>query len=332
MALAVGLVVSGCSGGKFLSTGQLFQSASSQPAPRSAEDPSARSELALARLSERRGQPEHAERLYQRLLEKDPQNPVLYHRLGVMRAKQGRFAEANGYFDEALRLAPSDATLLSDAGYCYYLQHRLEEAEGILARALELEPNDPAISNNLGVLLGEQGRDRECLTMFRRTGTEAEAYANMAFVYAQRGELEEAKASYSRALTLDQKLRPAAEALVQMAQYEQLTEPAPTPGPVPRAGSQFAGDVLSSPESNRAAMRPQISRTVGPLVPFPDDDTLIRSLELTDSGQTVSFEQDVPAAGPAVIPPARGPEILKSDADFASGLGDLVSQPAEPTN
>jgi hypothetical protein len=249
-----------------------------------------------------------------------------------MRAKQGRFEEANEYFDQALRLAPSDATLLSDAGYCYYLEHRLDEAEQTLRRALELRPNDPTICNNLGVLLGEQGRDRECLTMFRRTGTEAQAYANMAFVYAQRGDLEPAKASYGRALTLDQKLKPAAEALVQIAQHEQLTEPAPTPAPVPRAGSQLVGELLSAPESNAAAMRPQISHTVGPLVPFPDDDTLMSSLEMTDSVQTVSFEQDLSATGPGVIPPAPGPGILKSDVDFAFGVDDLLSPPAQPAN
>ena len=117
-AILVGLVVSGCSGGRSLSPGQLFKSASSQTATEAAEDAAARSELALARLSERRGQPEHAERLYQRLVEKDPQNPAPYHRLGVMRAEQGRFQEANEQFDQALRLAPSNATLLSDVGYC----------------------------------------------------------------------------------------------------------------------------------------------------------------------------------------------------------------------
>jgi hypothetical protein len=72
----------------------------------------------------------------------------------------------------------------------------------------------------LAILLGEQGRDEEALALFRRTGTEAQAQSNMAFIYTQRGQLAAAMDAYNRALTLDNSLRPAADALVQLAKYQ----------------------------------------------------------------------------------------------------------------
>ncbi len=164
--------------------------------------------------------------------------------------------------------------------------------------------------------------------MFRRTGTEAEAYANMAFVYAQRGDLEKAKASYSRALDLDQKMKPAAEALVQIAQYEQFLQPRPDSRPLPRADAQIAGEVLSPTEPEAEITWPEMPQTVGPLVPFPADNTSMGSVEVSDSAQPVSFEQDGGANVPGGFVPTAAPGISKSNVDFAAGLGDLVSQSA----
>ena len=197
--------------------------------------------LAMGLLSERQGQAAQAERIYNVVIQREPRNPVPYHRLGVMCAQEGRFADADRYFALALQRDPSNHQLLSDIGYSYYLQHRLPEAEDVLRHALEWKPNDSAICNNLAVVVGEQGRDEECMALFSRVNGEAQASANMAFVYTQRGEMEKAKASYSRALTLDRGLRPAAEAMIQLAQREQLQRQ-PVGGPI-RIPSTVVGAV-----------------------------------------------------------------------------------------
>ncbi len=230
IVLSAALAAIGCSGNRFGS--QFTTLGHSSPtaesiwplaqAPQSEKGSSLKSLLAVGRLNERRGQTAQAERIYDVVIAREPQNPIPYHRLGVMCAKEGRFSDADRHFARAHQLAPSNPDLLSDMGYSHYLQHRLPEAEEILRRALEMKPNDPAICNNLGLVVAEQGRDKECMALFRQTNTDAQACANLAFVYTQRGELEKAKANYSRALTLNQELRPAAEAMIQLAQHEQL--------------------------------------------------------------------------------------------------------------
>ena len=109
--------------------------------------------------------------------------------------------------------------MLGDVGYYCYLQGRMDEAEKCLRQALAERPRDPVILNNLAILVGEQGRYQESLALFRQSGKEAEAYASLGFVLLQRGETERAKEAYARALTLDPNFRPAAEAMVQLADY-----------------------------------------------------------------------------------------------------------------
>jgi len=179
------------------------------------------SRLALARLCERRGQIEQAKRLYQAYLDNNPPLVLPHHRLGVIAAREGRFAEAEEHFRIAGQLAPPSADLLCDIGYAYYLQHRLPEAEQVLNRALAQDPKHRATLNNLGLVLGAQGRFADSLAMFRQVGSEAEAHANLGYVLAMSGKLKEAQDAYLRALTLDGRLKAAAGALVQVAQRRQ---------------------------------------------------------------------------------------------------------------
>lgn len=210
--LSLGPALAGCSGFQpFWKSG----ANRNQAALRSVEGP-----LTLARLAEQRGKTMEAERLYKSILEKAPENPAVYHRLAIVQSKKGRFEDANVYFDQALQLKPDDPTLICDAGYCQYLQQRTDMAEALFRQALDIDPNHEAATNNLALVLGEKGDDRTAFSLFRQTGTEAKAHVNMGFVYTRRGDLQKAKDAYSRALSLDPQMIAAAEALVQLAQFE----------------------------------------------------------------------------------------------------------------
>jgi Tfp pilus assembly protein PilF len=289
--------------------------------------PSIRGPLALARLSERHGETEQAERFYQAMIKKSPQNPTPYHRLGAIRAKEGNFQAADEYFTQALQLDPTNAVLLSDAGYLYYLQNRPAEAEAILRQALEIKPSDPTICNNLAMLLGEQGRCREALTMFKRAGTEAQAYANLAFVYVQQGEFDKAEKGYSRALTLDRNLRPAAEALTQLARYEPMFDRAPTHEWAPAPESQLASQAGRLTDEGPQAGQLETHEWNAQQATFLAEESQTGVAAATDLSQSASFEQDASAAEvrferfPAAFD--KAPE----QADLWQGLDGVVSEP-----
>ena len=193
--------------------------------------------IALARLLERRGQMEQAERIYLAIVQQQSPHPVPYHRLGVIAAGRGNFPDAEQHFRSAQAMGPATTELLSDIGYVYYLQNRFEESERVLRQALKREPRHATTCNNLGLLLGVQGRYDESLAMFKRAVGEAEAHANLAYVRSQRGELQEARAGYLYALTLDNDLRTVAEALLQVSEQLQRQHVAASSPPTSAAAN-----------------------------------------------------------------------------------------------
>ena len=248
-----------------------------------------KSRLSLARLTERRGQPKVAQQIYEKVLVDNPRSIVANHRLGVLAARQSKFELAEQYFQSARQLAPPTAELLADIGYGYYLQNRIPEAEQVLNEALKLEPDSVVVSNNLALVLGEQRRFDESLAAFQRVGTDAQAHANLAYIYSQLGEYDQAQSHYSRALSFDPTLRIAADAMVQIAErqrgrafdepptltvpqdFDTVAEPAdtlvqqatPSTKPTPVVPKQTsdgmisvydaAGSILPGPQTNRVA-------------------------------------------------------------------------------
>jgi Flp pilus assembly protein TadD len=203
------------------------------------------SQFALARLSERKGEDQQAEHIYGLLLETAPQDARIHHRIGVMAIQKGDFARAEEHLHKAESLAPPTAELLSDIGYCYYLQQKLPEAEEALNRALKVDPVCAAAVNNLALVLGREGRFNESFDLFRRNNSEAEACANLAYVLAQNGESARAEQMYLRALTLNESLRAAAQAMMQLNDRKQtvskLAPASPPPTNESNRGAEQAG-------------------------------------------------------------------------------------------
>ena len=74
-----------------------------------------------------------------------------------------------------LQREPRNAEALADLGYCYYLQGQLTKAESALSKAVKLESSNPRFHNNLGLVVGNQGRFDEALAHFQAAGTEADS-------------------------------------------------------------------------------------------------------------------------------------------------------------
>lgn len=291
----------------------------------------------LARLAERRGQTEDARQIYEAVLAKNPNHQQAHHRLGVYYARQRQYHQADAHFHKAWELGPQSADLLSDMGYRLHLEDRLPEAEKLLREALAKEPQHVAATNNLALVVGQQGRLQEALALFKQVGGEAEAEANLAYLLAQRGDLRLAQAHYSKALSIKSDMKPAAAALLQIANRETLDrtgqpllEPLQSPARYapPRmesaaAESQVAGFLPADGQaSGPAPIQPTLAanpynlplpeRPLGPAGPPPG----IPQFDPPGSagGQAVLAGYAAPAPGsravpqvaPALYPPAAG--------------------------
>lgn len=237
--------------------------------PATAKAPQANSlegQFAMARLCERRGENDSAQDLYGELLKKAPRDARPHHRLGVLALQKGSFAEAEECLRTAQSLAPPTAELLSDIGYCYYLQYKLPEADTALMDALKLDPNYAMAINNLALVRGRQGRFPESFELFKRTNNEAEACANLAYVLAQNGELAQARDMYLRALTLDNGMRAAAQAALQIEEQSESRERLAAAGFSPHPFVPTANEPTQEPKEVVTLPEPagRVPQPVGP--------------------------------------------------------------------
>ena len=202
--------------------GKLTGQSSAKAKAASQEDEALSLAMLRGRNHERSGEWDKAREVYEAVRRQDPERLEAVHRLGVVADSQRRHGEAELLFQEVLAKEPRNAAVLSDLGYCYFLQGQLAKAESALRKATLVEPATPRHWNNLGLAIGHQGRHEEALACFRKTGSEADAQFNLAFIYAAQEQPGQAKTCFELALAADPLHRRAREALTSFEEYERL--------------------------------------------------------------------------------------------------------------
>src|SRR3954468_2675545 len=79
----------------------------------------------------------------------------------------GRHDEARRYYASALKIVPDEPSVLSNLGLSYVLSNELPKAEETLRRAYASTRADARVRQNLGLVVGLQGRFAEAETIVR---------------------------------------------------------------------------------------------------------------------------------------------------------------------
>lgn len=187
-ALAASCLLSGCAASKGL--------LSKKTVPKSISTPPVAVSVTDANAFEKAGQWTQARAAYTQLIEKQPNDADVLHRMAVVCTRLEDHAAAAEYYNRALLIRPTDAELLTDAGYGCYLRGEYTAAEELLNHALQAAPQHVRAANNLALVLGMQGRMDEAYLAFSQVQSREAALKNLSFVYQQRGEWPEAIACY----------------------------------------------------------------------------------------------------------------------------------------
>ncbi|MCA9004358.1 MAG: tetratricopeptide repeat protein [Planctomycetaceae bacterium] len=177
-------------------------------------------QMVMARQAEENGQFVKAEQTYRVMLQRNPQNSVALHRMGIVNSKMGRHDVATKYLMEAVKVQPENPKYLTDLGYALYLQNDLPAAEIALEESIKRDPSTKRSFNNLSLVLGHQGRMDEAYQVARSVMSAEEAHANLGYICLQRGMLDDAARHYHRALEINPDLDSIKEAVVQVAELQ----------------------------------------------------------------------------------------------------------------
>src|SRR3954451_2797770 len=94
----------------------------------------------------------------------------------------GRHDEARRYYASALKIVPDEPTVLSNVGMSYVLSKDLPKAEENLRRAYGSARADTRVRQNLGLVVGLQGRFAEAEAIVKADLPPEEAAANVAYL------------------------------------------------------------------------------------------------------------------------------------------------------
>jgi Flp pilus assembly protein TadD len=94
----------------------------------------------------------------------------------------GRHDEARRYYASALKIVPEEPSVLSNLGLSYVLSKDLPKAEEVLRRAYATGRADARVRQNLGLVVGLQGRFSEAESIVKADLPADEAAANVAYL------------------------------------------------------------------------------------------------------------------------------------------------------
>jgi Flp pilus assembly protein TadD len=101
---------------------------------------------------------------------------------GTVLDQLGRHDEARRYYDSALKIAPDEPSVLSNLGLSYVLAKDLPKAEETLRRAYGNARADARVRQNLGLVVGLQGRFAEAESIVKADLPADEAAVNVAYL------------------------------------------------------------------------------------------------------------------------------------------------------
>lgn len=163
--------------------------------------------IGIAKDLQRNGRLEDARRIYDALLEAQPDHADALHFSGVLAHQQGRSEEAAERMGRSLRHEPDRADYHSNHGIVLDALGRTDEAIAAYRRAIALDAAHPNAHNNLAVLLAARGEldraERALRAAIRIDPEHRDALTNLGGLLVRRGRTREAVLHLCRATVLD---------------------------------------------------------------------------------------------------------------------------------
>src|SRR5881227_3720023 len=155
-----------------------------------------------------KGKYRSAEKIYQEILTKTPNNLYSLSNLGVVYFRSGKLKAAELTLKKAVALSPKDEFTHTTLGIVYYRQSKFDEALTELTKSLGLNPKSATAHNYLGITASQKGwqeaAEKELLEAVSENPNYADAHFNLAVIYATSlpPSKEQAKRHYAMATSL----------------------------------------------------------------------------------------------------------------------------------
>ncbi len=148
-----------------------------------------------------------ADAIYRQLLAIYPNNPDIWHLLGVLAQQNGNLDEALSLIQKAIAANPGSFAYHNNLGLLLTKIGRREEAISAFQSAIRLHPEGAEPYYNMGITLSELGRPEDAITAYRKAlsilPNHSSAKLNLGLALTMSGRLDDALAHYREVLRQD---------------------------------------------------------------------------------------------------------------------------------
>src|SRR5579859_1503517 len=134
---------------------------------------------------------------FQRAIELNPSQAIVYYWYGEFLMSMGRPEEAIAVTQKAYETDPLSAVTGASLGMILYLARRYEQATEVLQRAQKVSPDHFLPHMRLGLVRIQQGKCEEAIQSLRRSvdlaGRSTETFAALAVAHSAAGDMKEAR-------------------------------------------------------------------------------------------------------------------------------------------
>ena len=125
--------------------------------------------LSLAMQHQSAGRISEAEKIYQQILEVEPNQPVAPHLLGVIALMAGQSDVGIQMIRKAIGRAPEYLSALCNLGHVFLDLGRFDEAIAIYGQVIALKPDHTETHANLALALQNSGRIDKAINSYKRS-------------------------------------------------------------------------------------------------------------------------------------------------------------------
>lgn len=145
-------------------------------------------------------------KLYQEVLELDPNNRNALNNIAVALSRQNRFTEAINYLNKSIAIFPDYALAYANRANAFNQLSKLELASKDVEKAIELNPNLEWAYSIKGNILTKQGEFEEAEKQLQKAidinPNSPQAYFNLAYFREETGNYEQSALDYQKAQDL----------------------------------------------------------------------------------------------------------------------------------
>lgn len=133
----------------------------------------------------------------------------VYFQLGAVSERQGKYADAETYFEKCLKISPDDSEALNYLGYMWAERgQNLERARSLIERALKNDPDNAAYLDSMAWVLFKLNQPKPALDYILKaikSSEEADAtiYDHLGDIYSRLGQTDKARDAWKQSVSLE---------------------------------------------------------------------------------------------------------------------------------